>query len=57
MPDRPLITRDDLIDTLMQIEMLTATGEGLTTDEAMRAHLMAGIGRAAQDRDHDDATD
>lgn len=46
-----LITPADLIDALVRIEMLTATGHGLDPEATMGIHLMASIGRAALDQD------
>lgn len=48
--DDPQITMDDLIDTLVKIEMLTATGHGLDPDTTIEVHLLAGIGRAVHDK-------
>ncbi len=45
----PAPTMADLIDNLMQIEMLTATGEGLDPATTIDVHLLAGIGRAVDD--------
>lgn len=50
LPDNEL---EALRDTLLSIEMLTATGDGLSPEECIHIHLMAGIARAYQDRELD----
>lgn len=45
----PPITTEDLVANLEEIEMLTATGNGLDAETTMRVHLLAGIGRATHD--------
>lgn len=47
--DAPAPTMADLIDNLMRIEILTATGEGLDPATTIDVHLLAGIGRAVAD--------
>lgn len=47
--DAPAPTMADLINNLMHIEMLTATGDGLDPATTIDVHLLAAIGRAVDD--------
>ena len=44
-----LLAADELARALAEIELLTATGDGLDPDTTIRVHMLAGIGRATHD--------
>jgi hypothetical protein len=46
LPHKAADRIEDLADILLAVEMLTATGEGLSPDETIAVHLLAARGRA-----------